>query len=182
MAPLAHPRLVGIAGYLDTVRATLARLVDTAADERLARAPAPGAWSGAQILEHLGKVEGATAKMLEGVFARALDAGLAREDDDAPVIHALDRYASDEGVLRRLEAPERLRPSAEPDAAACWASLVAVRERTYRAYATVDGRALTRVSAPHPLLGPLNGYEWLLFLGKHEERHVGQLRRTIGDP
>jgi len=28
--------------------------------------------------------------------------------------------------------------------------------------------------APHPFFGPLNAYEWLLFIGKHEERHLGQ--------
>lgn len=179
MTTLTHPRLRGIAEYLAGVRAALAQMVDATPPGRLAVAPAPDEWSGAQIVEHLGKVEGATAKRLEGVFARALEAGLAVESDDAPLLGALDRFASVEAPLRRLDAPERLRPSAAPDLAACWASLVAVRERTLRAYATVDGRALTQVSAPHPLLGPLNGYEWLLFLGKHEQRHIGQLRRVL---
>jgi hypothetical protein len=43
----------------------------------------------------------------------------------------------------------------------------------------VDGRDLTRLSAPHPIFGPINGYEWVLFIGQHEERHLGQLRDTV---
>jgi hypothetical protein len=94
----------------------------------------------------------------------------------------MDRFASDGTILRPLVAPQRLRPEPHPDLAASWASLQAVRERTYRAFLTVDGKDLTQVSAPHPFFGPLSGYEWLLFLGKHEERHLGQLRRELASP
>jgi hypothetical protein len=43
----------------------------------------------------------------------------------------------------------------------------------------VDGRDLTAVRAMHPRLGLLNAYEWFLFVGLHEERHLGQLRREL---
>jgi len=38
---------------------------------------------------------------------------------------------------------------------------------------------------PHPFLGPLNAYQWLVLLGEHEDRHRGQidrLRATAGFP
>ena len=84
------------------------------------------------------------------------------------------------GARARHAAPARLEPSADTDLDASWASLTAVRERTYRAFAGVDGGDLTQVSVPHPFFGPFNGYEWLLFLGKHEERHLVQLNRQLG--
>jgi uncharacterized damage-inducible protein DinB len=179
MPVLTHPRLREIAAYNDAVRARLADVVGAAPRAAMVAAPAESRWSGAQIVQHLGKVEGATAKMLEGVFAVALAAGLPPDGSTGSMLRSLDRFQGDGEVIRALVAPERLRPEPAPDLEASWASLSAVRERLLRAYATVDGRDLTGVVAPHPLFGPLNAYEWLLFIGKHEERHVGQLRRLL---
>lgn len=80
---------------------------------------------------------------------------------------------------RRIVAPERVAPEPNPDFSASWASLQAVRQRLLRAVTSVDGRDLTVISAPHPVLGPLNGYQWVLFIGQHEERHLSQLRETL---
>jgi hypothetical protein len=40
----------------------------------------------------------------------------------------------------------------------------------------VDGLALGRVTRAHPTLGPLNRYQWVLFVGQHEARHAAQLQ------
>jgi len=37
---------------------------------------------------------------------------------------------------------------------------------------------LDEVATPHPLLGRLSFYQWLLFLAQHEERHTIQIRET----
>jgi hypothetical protein len=182
MTPLQHPRLREIAGYLDEVRGRLAGVVNSAPADRMGRVRPEDRWNGNQIVQHLGKVEGSTAKLLEGVFAKALESGLGSETETASLLGSMDRYASDGATLRPLVAPQRLRPDAVPDFAASWQSLQAVRDRTYRAFATVDGKDLSRVSAPHPFFGPLNAYQWLLFIGKHEERHLGQLTRELASP
>jgi len=179
MTRFTHPRLQGIAGYLDGVRAELTALLDATPRAALVADAGEGRWNGAQIVQHLGKVEGATAKLLEGVFAGPLVAGLPADVAATPMLDALRRFETEGGALRPLVAPERLRPMPDADLDASRASLVAVRERTYRAYAGVDGRDLTRVTAPHPLFGPLHAYEWLLFLGKHEERHLRQMARQL---
>lgn len=43
-----------------------------------------------------------------------------------------------------------------------------------------DGLALGSVTAPHPVLGEIDVYQWLLFLGAHEGRHADQVRE-IGE-
>ena len=179
MSTLKHPRLREIAGYLDGVRRDLAAVVDRTPAELMTRAPRDDRWSGAQIVQHLGKVEGSTTKLLEGVFARALEAGMPVEGNESSLLGSIDGFAGSGAVLRPLVAPQRLRPDPMPDLHASWESLKAVRERTYRAFATVDGKALDGVLASHPFFGPLSGYQWLLFLGKHEERHLAQLRREL---
>src|SRR3990172_3967475 len=67
MTRFTHPRLQGIAGYLDAVRAGLTALLDATPRAALVAGMGEGRWSGAQIVQHLGKVEGSTAKLLEGV-------------------------------------------------------------------------------------------------------------------
>ena len=179
MTTLSHPRLAEIAAYLATVRANLAEVIASTPAERLNAPAAEGEWNGAQILQHLGKVEGSTAKYLEGILAASVAAGIASEANTSSLLHALDRFKQGDGTLPKFIAPDRLRPDPAPDAAACWVSLQAARERVLKVYATVDGRDLTTVAAPHPRLGTLNAYEWLLFLGVHEARHVDQLRRAL---
>ena len=181
MHSLTHPRLREIATYLDSVRAQLAALIEATPHAALTSVAPDGTWNGAQIVQHLGKVEGATAKMLEGVLSASIAAGIPPDSGTSSLLHSLERLLPGGAALRPSLAPERMRPAAQVDLDASWASLVSVRERTYRAYATVDGRDLTTISVPHPLLGPLNAYEWLLFLGKHEERHIGQLQRQLAE-
>lgn len=179
MTVLEHPRLREIADYIAGVRAELTAIVTATAAADMARPGVDGRWSGSQIIEHLGKTEGSIAKYLEGTFSTALGAGLAEETELSSVLDSLARLGVQDAATRPLVAPDRLRPSAVPDLAVVWDSLQAVRLRTLGAFATVDGRALARVSAPHPFFGPLNGYEWFVFVGRHEARHIGQLRRHL---
>jgi hypothetical protein len=179
MASLTHPRLAEIAAYLDQVRGELSTLVSNTAPELMSHPRPNGRWSGAQIIQHLGKVEGSTTKLLEGLFVGALAKGLGADSATSSMTGSLDRFTGDGRVLRPLVAPERLRPTPDAELEPSWESLQSVRERTYRAYATVDGRDLTQVSAPHPFFGPLDAYQWFLFIGRHEERHLGQLRREL---
>ena len=177
-----HSRLEEILAYLARVRSELAALIAGTPREAFSRPALGGAWTGAQIVYHCGNVEGATTKMLEGLFARALADGLPADENTGSLLHSLDHLRVPDRSGRRIEAPERLRPPTDPDLDASWAALLKVRERTHRAVATVDGRDLTRISAPHPIFGPINGYEWVLFIGQHEERHLGQLRETLRLP
>ena len=59
------------------------------------------------------------------------------------------------------------------------AALALSRESLRHAMAEADGWALEKVVAPHLRLGTLNMYQWLVFLGRHERRHLAQIERTI---
>lgn len=174
-----HPRLQEITDDLARVRAELSLVVEATPEERLSRDPGGDQWSGVRLIEHLGKVEGSTTKMLEGLFARALAEGLPTDPVTSSLLHSLDHLRVIDRS-RRIVAPERLVPSQSPDFAASWASLQKVRLRTLAAVATVDGYDISRLSAPHPIFGPIDGYQWVLFIGQHEERHLDQLREVLG--
>jgi len=136
----------------------------------MAFSPAPDRWSVAQLVEHLSIVEGGVVKVVERLLSNA-------EEADAP--GTFEPVSVEEFVERsrgvKLEAPERVRPTgalAVADSLArlkdSRAALHALRPRIERA----DGRALR---FPHPAWGPLDLYQWLLFVGAHEDRHLAQL-------
>jgi hypothetical protein len=175
-----HPTLAELTGELARVRASLTNIVRSTPAEKFDHKPRSGGWSGTGIIQHLGTVEGMATKRLEGLFAEALAGGMAAAPAADSWLHSLDRF----DILDRSKpilAPERAHPAPDAQLAPSWASLHSVRERLLRAVATVDGRDLTAVSAPHPVFGALNGYQWILAVAKHEERHLSQLRETLSE-
>jgi hypothetical protein len=40
---------------------------------------------------------------------------------------------------------------------------------------SADGLALSEIVQPHPVLGPINLYQWIAFVGAHEARHAAQV-------
>ncbi len=175
-----HPHLQEITGYLAHVRADLAEFVDQTPPAKFDHRPRNGGWTGTGIIQHLGKVEGSISKLLEGLFAKAMADGMPAETGTESRLCSLDQFRFlDRSV--RIEAPERLAPEPTAELGTSWSSLQAVRLRLLRAVEHVDGRDLTVVSAPHPIFGALNGYQWILSVGKHEERHLIQLRETLSE-
>ena len=55
-------------------------------------------------------------------------------------------------------------------------ALIAERAQLLAAMREGDGLALGTIEWPHPAVGVLNIYQWLVFLGAHEGRHAEQLR------
>ncbi len=173
-----HRRLQELTDYIADARAELTACVRATPVELLSRAPGDGRWSGVQIVQHLGKIEGSVTKKLEGMFAQALAEGLPYDSESSSLLGSLDKYRVPDRHGRRLEAPPPFHPEDAPDFETNWQRLVGVRERMLAAYETVDGRDLTQIAFPHPFFGPLNAYEWLLLIGQHELRHLDQLREV----
>jgi hypothetical protein len=170
-----HPRIREITEYLETQRRALRLAVDAVPAAVRARRPTPESWSVAEVLEHVGLVEMSVA----GLFGRALGEarmkGLGPEQATGPVVTTLDvAMVADRG--RRIEAAESGQPRGGLDAEAAWARLDALRVATLAALHEADGLALAEVAVPHRILGTLDLYQWMVFLGAHEARHAEQIR------
>jgi len=158
---------------IDGTRARLETSVGELAEGRDRFRAAPDRWCVAEIVEHLSIVEGNVVKLCEKLLAKAESDGLTREEGApfAPV--SMDEFA--ERSRQKFTAPEQIAPSGArplPDSLAALRSsreaLRALRPRIER----VDG---THLRFPHPALGPINLYQWLLFVGGHELRHLAQI-------
>ncbi len=75
-----------------------------------------------------------------------------------------------------MTAPEETVPPSDVSAATAWKSLEESRRALREAVISGDGLALSEVKYPHPVLGEINLYQWILFVGSHEVRHTAQIR------
>ena len=169
-----HPRLREVLGHLETSRAALKRAVAAVPSELRGRRPAAERWSVAEVLGHLALVEGQITRLLKTKIEAALANGLGPEHEASAVLPTVDvARLLDRG--RRLEASPSARPSADLDAERAMSELAARREALCGLLTGVDGLALGDIVIPNPVLGPLNVYQWAVFVGGHEGRHTAQI-------
>jgi hypothetical protein len=167
-----------IAEFLDETRAAIIWAVAPLSPEEAARRPSPEAWSVDEILTHLSLVEPGVAKRVAKSVGKAKGEGLGRETSDAPVLGCLDGPALDR-LNEKQVAPEFVEPKAVLSLSEALAALALSRQSVRHAMGEADGWALENVVAPHPRLGTIDMYQWLVFLGRHERRHLAQIERTI---
>jgi hypothetical protein len=169
-----HPRLVELADYIATQRRLLLEAVAAIPESRLQARLDPGSWSVAEVLEHLYRVERGIARLLERTIERGREAGVLPEREAGSLLNRLDTY----DLLRRdryMRAPEQVAPRGEYTAVEGLAALAVSRESLLKAIRSGDGLALGELTFEHPLLGSLDLYQWILFVGQHEARHAQQI-------
>lgn len=140
--------------------------------------PAETAWSPDQIIEHLATIEGGMLRLINKLLGKAEAAGVpAAADGSIPVINMdeFNRVAN----ANKFEAPEPLRPTGQMNGAEALAALQASRAEIHGLRPRLAAVDLSNVSFPHPFAGPLNLYQWLVFIGLHEQRHLDQIDRTV---
>jgi uncharacterized damage-inducible protein DinB len=170
-----HPRITELLDYSQAQRVALFDAVSLIPEPLRGRRVEPETWSVAEVLEHLHRVESGIARLLTRSLERAKVAGLEPEDEVGSVLTSLDGFRLTDRS-RRIGAPEPVMPRSELSAVQGVAALAESRQALVSALREADGLALGRVTRTHPTLGPLNLYQWVLFVGQHEARHAGQLQ------
>ena len=167
-----HPRIKEVVEALDSRRAELARAVNEVPTSARGRRPSEDRWSVAEVLEHLALVE---ENIPQRVKALVTEQRTNPERESTSIAETIDSAFMLDRSKKRV-AREAMQPRRGVDAAAAWTRLERARQVTHETLRELDGVALSDVSAPHPALGPLNGYQWFLFLAAHEGRHTAQIR------
>lgn len=171
-----HPRLAAVVAHVDSARTELLAAVDAIPEPLREARPSETGWSVAEILEHLSRVEKGIAKLC------ALKVGEMQATPDAPreapemVPVDVAKFAplGDRGV--RVDAPERVVPHGEMSAEEARTALLETRGILLDQLHAGDGLAYSSVRHPHPIFGELDLYEWVYFVGVHEQRHTAQVR------
>lgn len=179
-----HRRIAELCSFIEGERAGVRAALAEMPPEWLERRPGPGEWTAAEVVDHLARVEQGVARIVERRVERALAEGLLSPETDEGSV--LDRLAhADVAGDHRAVAPEIVRPAADTGAADALSALEGSRAALHAALTAADGYALGQIVQPHPVLGELDLYQWVLFVGLHERRHCRQLRaiaRQLGTP
>ncbi|HUB02030.1 MAG TPA: DinB family protein [Terriglobales bacterium] len=141
--------------------------------------PAPDRWSIAEVSEHITVAEG----MILGFVQGKIMTGPATPEKRAEV------KVTDVQILtlipertHKVQAPDFLKPTGR----------FATREQTVQAFeqarkATMDYVSTTNDDlrdhfGPHPMLGTLDAYQYILLISAHSERHTKQIEEVKADP
>jgi hypothetical protein len=161
--------------YLQQTRDGVIAAVKGLSEAQLKFKPGPDRWSVAEVLEHITLVEdglfqNVTLKVMKSP-AGAVDRDFAKAD--AMVLAMVPDRSN------KKQAPPQFVPTGRWTAAETLAHFETSRARTIDLLeSTPDLRAHVSDSP----LGPLDGYEWILFMGAHSERHTKQILEVKADP
>ena len=173
-----HSRLTELLGYLEAERRDLIAAASVLPRERWIERPAPDRWAVSEVLCHLHKVERGVAKLINKRVGEARAVGHPAEAEEGSLLGALDgRGISSRSI--RLQAPSQVAPTETPDADTVKQQLDESRAMLREAIASADGLALAAITHPHPVLGEINLYQWILFVGQHERRHADQITEVV---
>jgi hypothetical protein len=124
-------------------------------------------------------VERGVVRLVGHTLAGAKAAGIGPERELTSMLGSLDAFQ----LTRRerpIRAPEPVQPRGELTASQALAALAESRRELLSALDRADGFALGQITFPHPLIGPLDLYQWVLFVGQHEARHAAQIEEIAG--
>lgn len=163
--------------YLEQTRAGVFAATKGLSDAQWNFKPGPDRWSVAEVTEHIAAAED---------FIR--DSIREKVMTSPPVAEQADAKAVDDLVLNavpdrshKAQAPEPLRPTnryGSPQA-----SLKHFREsRAVTLQFLKKTKDLRQHAADSPMGKKLDGYEWVLFLAAHSERHTRQIEEVKADP
>jgi uncharacterized damage-inducible protein DinB len=174
-----HARLAEAMDYVEEKRKELLESFAGVARDRLCRRAVKDGWTVAEILEHLRMVESGIARLITKRVGQARDAGLGNEQSTASIMPSFDRYSDQLERTVLMESPATVRPRADVDINEALEGLNASREALRAAAVAANDLALGEIKHTHPILGELDLYQWLIFVGQHEGRHRKQIERTL---
>jgi hypothetical protein len=141
--------------------------------------PDAKAWSVAEVSEHIALSEESLAglvrqKILKTPPAPEKTAEVAGKDEI--VMKAIPDRS------HKATAPEFLRPTGKwTDSRALAADFRQKRDELIRYIQTTQDNLRHHV-APHPAVGPIDAYQWVLLIAAHTERHVAQIAEVKSSP
>ena len=137
--------------------------------------PGPERWSILEYVEHLSLGDDALVNLVR----RALQSPA--QEETAEQRRTREQKVRETVIPRGVNhAPDRLKPNGRfGSLQEAVQAFLAARERTI-AYATTTQEDLRSHFAPHPVLGQLDGYQWLAGNARHAETHAGHIRETKG--
>ena len=162
--------------YLESTKKGVLEATKGLSEEQWSFKPAPDRWSVAQVMEHIAAAEDfilETAKEKVMTSPAGEPGRDVKKTDEAVLMMVPDRS-------HKAQAPEPLVPSnrfSSPEGSL--KHFVDSRATTESFLKSTPGLRDHVMDSP---LGKLDGYEFVLFIGAHSERHTKQINEVKADP
>ncbi|MDQ2775580.1 MAG: DinB family protein [Acidobacteriota bacterium] len=172
---LSSHELSSATHYLNSTRDSLLELLSGLSDRQWHFKPADDRWSIAEILEHIVLIEAS----VQAIIGQMQDAPLSEPDRinsemDEIILAQVPKRST------KAQAPPQACPSHRWSPAETLARFVEGRTRTLQLL--VDAPFLRGRVIPHPILGPWDGYQWILAAAAHGARHTDQMLEVKACP
>jgi hypothetical protein len=164
--------------HLNDSRERLRKAVAGLSKEQFDFTPDGEQWSVAYCVEHIAVVENGIQKGIQRILETP-----AQPEREAE-IRAKDRVILETVPARknRVKGPPQVMPNGRwPDIGDLLGAFEATRARSLE-MASNPPHGMHQHFFDHPIIGPMNCYQWLLFLGTHCERHVKQMEEVMAHP
>ena len=161
---------------MEAVRAEIYAAVEGKSDAELLAPPADGGWSAAEVLDHIGTAE--------RKLVRALEKHEKGEPTRVPRWAWFYRLPITPVFWKiKFRAPKLVRPRsrAEMNPREVLAGLRESRVALLAFADRIGGERFAAMVFPHFLLGRFSGVTWFRFIGSHEGKHLGQIRRGLDE-
>lgn len=166
-----HPRIIEVIAALELAQQDMHDVLAAIPIAQRDAAPPRGGWTITAIVEHLAIIEDGAGRLLANLIKQVKDTPETETDAITPSLEHFQLWRP----TRRIEAPDFVRPQGELSFDDALARQSMARARMIDALSKASGCALGTVSYPHPVLGPLTGYQWALVTAQHQRRHLLQI-------
>lgn len=158
--------------FLETTHAAFLQTVSGIDQATSQQQPAPGEWSVGEIVHHHLLIERTVRRLVRGMRWRLV--GEKAHGANKPA--ALEKVGQRAG---RVKTMRRFIPAHGQTLALLLQQLERERQKTLKLAQRVNLAKLRRRTFQHYILGAMNGEEWLLFNGYHQERHRRQIEEVL---
>ena len=179
---MAYQSVADIFETIDETRERLYNRVEGLSPAQEKFRPTPDAWSIAEIVEHLSIMENRQSALMKMMLKKAESAS----DEAGEGGQGFRPFSLDQHIERSLKekyvAPETVRPSGNITVEETLEGLRRSRAALHELRPKLEAMDLSNMTYPHPVFGPLDLYQWLAFIGIHEDRHLRQIESVLSSP
>lgn len=164
-------------GLLTRSRQTLLDAIEGVTEPQARWKLAPERWSILEYVEHLAVSDDALVEMI-----RASLGSPAQPETEEQRRQREEKIRQTPVPRGANQAPHHLVPGGRfASLGEAKAAFLAARERTME-FAQTTQEDIRSHFSPHNVLGPLDGYQWLMGNGRHAETHAGHIRELRASP
>jgi hypothetical protein len=162
--------------YLEDTRTGVTEAVKGLSDAQWNFKPAPDRWSVAEVVEHLALIEGFVVQNVLGQLEKAPAPAADRDSKqvDAMILTKVPDRST------KFQAPPGATPTGRWTPAGALDHFLTGRAQTTAILKSTPD--LRRHTIDHPVFGTMDGYEWVLAVAAHSERHTKQILEVKADP